>query len=78
MTEIKEAGYSGKLSGVELVCRAATSKHPRVAKKRQLTPARRAQNRASQARYSMYNPLQSRMSTHELFNDIRTEATATQ
>ncbi|KAL6832039.1 hypothetical protein V8C40DRAFT_237709 [Trichoderma camerunense] len=53
MTKINEAGYSGKSPGLELVFRSTTPKRPRVAKKRLLTPARRAQNRASQARYRL-------------------------
>ncbi|PKK44651.1 hypothetical protein CI102_10592 [Trichoderma harzianum] len=53
MTEINKAGYSGKSSGLELVFQSTTPKHPRVAKRRLLTPARRAQNRASQARYRL-------------------------
>ncbi|KAJ4859874.1 hypothetical protein T069G_04862 [Trichoderma breve] len=54
MTKINEAGYSGKSSGLELVFQSTTPKRPRVARKRRLlTPARRAQNRASQARYRL-------------------------
>ncbi|KAM6483825.1 hypothetical protein HDV62DRAFT_307750 [Trichoderma sp. SZMC 28011] len=54
MTKINESGYSEKSSGLELVFQSTTTKRPRVARKRRvLTPARRAQNRASQARYRL-------------------------
>lgn len=53
MAETTGAGDSAKSPGAELVFRTTTSNRSHVAKKRALTPARRAQNRASQARYRL-------------------------